>query len=132
MKGWKNQIFQRTARNETSGNINVFQHVPMNTAWNQKNGLRKVKNPVMDDRKARDVAICDDTGLCQRCSRTELGIGSVIERFPIQADHCFRVLESICVENATKYNEDLANRDGHVMYRVFFGRQCPQGFCWML
>jgi len=73
----------------------------------------------MDGRKARDVAICDATGLCQRCSRTELGICSMIESFPIQTDLCFRVLESTCMENATKYNEDLANRDGHVMYRVF-------------
>lgn len=128
MKGWKNHIFHRTGRNETSWNINVFQHVPMDTAWSQENGLRKVKNPVMDGRKARDVAICDDTGLCQRCSRTELGICSMIESFPIQTDLCFRVLESICMENATKYNEDLANRDGHVMYRVFFIDSAPKDF----
>ena len=93
-----------------------------------KNGLRKVKNPVMDGRKARDVAICDATGLCQRCSRTELGICSMIESFPIQTDLCFRVLESTCMENATKYNEDLANRDGHVMNRVFLIDSAPKDF----
>lgn len=41
MKGWKNHMFHRTGRNETSWNINVFQHVPMNTAWSQKMGSGK-------------------------------------------------------------------------------------------
>ena len=41
MKGWKNHMFHRTGRNETSWNINVCQHVPMNTAWSQKMGSGK-------------------------------------------------------------------------------------------